>query len=132
VTIEGSATRASIPALIREVIDETRDWLKAEIALLRAQVSDTLARYAAAVFAWMLAAVLTLTALIYLTHAAMLLLSSFIGETGAALAVGSTLLGAAVVACLYGRAKFLHAGIVPVRIAQALGEDAPGKKRAAP
>jgi hypothetical protein len=126
----GPVARVGIPDLIREAIDETRDWIKAEIALLRSQVSDTLAKYAIAALAWVLAAVLALIAFFYLAYAVMLLLSPYIGEVFAALAVGSTLLAAAVVASFYGRAKFLSARVMPGWIAQALAEGDPGKKGA--
>jgi hypothetical protein len=46
------------------------------------------------------------------------LLRPYLGEAGAALAAGGTLLVAAVVAWLFGRAKFLGAGTAPARMAQ--------------
>jgi hypothetical protein len=122
----GPLTTASIPDLIREAIGETRDWVKAEIALLHARVSATLAKYAIAVFACMLAAILALIAFIYLAYAVMLLLRPYLGEAGAAFAAGGTLLVAAVIACVCGRAKFLAAGTVPAR---AQVQNGPRKKK---
>jgi hypothetical protein len=119
----------SIPDLIREAIDETRDWLKAEIALLRAQILDTLEGYATAALAAVVAVVLALTAFIYLAYAVVLLLTPYLGAPGAAAVVGGALLLAAVAASLYGRARFMRTRIVPARIAQ-VTEDLSGKKEA--
>jgi Putative Actinobacterial Holin-X, holin superfamily III len=126
-TMAGPVTGTSLPDLIREAIGETRDWVKAEIALLHARVSAALAKYAIAAFACMLAAMLTLIAFIYLAYAVMLLLRPYLGEAGAALAAGGTLLVAAVVAWLFGRAKFLGARTVPARMAQV--QNGPRKKK---
>ena len=52
-----------------------RGRLKAEIALLRAQITDTLEGYATAALAGVVAVVLALTAFIYLAYAVVLLLT---------------------------------------------------------
>ena len=118
----GPRTRPNIPDLVREAIADARDWLKAEIELVRAQISDAAGKYAAAAIAMALAAVLVLVGLIYVTFAIMLLLVPYLGNGGAALAVGGALLIAAFAAGLYARAMYQRAKFVPPHISQALSE----------
>jgi hypothetical protein len=120
----------SISDLIREAIGEAKDWLRAEVALARAQASQSLGEFAGAAIAWALAALFALLALVYLGFALVLLLSPYIGDAAAAAAVGMGLLVAAVAAFLYGRAKYLRARIVPPRLAQLLAEDNSSNRRA--
>jgi hypothetical protein len=122
----------SITDLIREAIQEAKDWLIAEVALARAQISKTLGEYASAAIAWALAALFALLALIYLGLALVLVLTPYIGEIGAAAAVGSALLVAAAAAFLYGRAKFLRAKSLQPRMGQILAQGKSGKRRADP
>src|SRR5205085_4934198 len=109
----GPGAREGIADLLREAIRDAREWFKAEIDLVRAQVLTAVGQYATAAVAWVAAAILALLALIYLGFAAVLVLSPYLGEAGAALAVGLILLAAAIGAFFYGRAKFLNANIIP-------------------
>jgi len=110
----------SIPGLIRDAIEDAREWVKSEIALARAEVVKAAEDYAAVAVAWAVAAVLVLLGLVYLGFAVILLLSPYLGAAGAAAVVALAMLLAALAAFLYGRAKFLRARPVPARLERAL------------
>jgi hypothetical protein len=122
--------RESISDLVREAIQDAKEWFRAEIALIRAQIFEALGEYATAAIAWVVAAIFALLALIYLGLALVLLLRPYLGDAGAAFVVGLALLIIAAGAFLYGRAKFLSAKIVPPRISQTLS-DSSGPERGA-
>ena len=121
-TMASPRTRQSIPDLVREAIADARDWLKAEIELVRAQISDAVGKYANAAIAFGLAAILALVGLIFIILAIMLVLAPYLGNIGAALAVGGGLLIAALAATLYARAIYQQAKLVPPHISRALAE----------
>jgi hypothetical protein len=123
---------ASIAEIIRGAIEEAKDWLKAEFALARAQLSESLGNYANALIAWGSAALLVLLALVFLGFGFVLLLAPYVGDTAAVFIVGLALLVAAAAAFLYGRAQFQRANAVPSRIARALSQDDAVDRRADP
>jgi hypothetical protein len=131
-TMADPRANESLADLIRDAIGEAKDWLRAEIKLVRQQFVEALGAYASAAIAGALAAVFALLALVYLGFALALVLSPYLGDAGAALAVGLLLLCAALGAFLYGRAKFLRARIVPPRLTQARAERNPAKRKAEP
>jgi hypothetical protein len=120
----------SLAELIRDAIGDAKDWLRAEIALIRAQFIEALGSYAGAAIAWAAAGVLALLALVYLGFALALALTPYLGDAGAALAVGLIFLCAAVAAFFYGRTKFRQAKIVPPRLSEALTDSAPASRKA--
>jgi len=98
----------SIPGLVRDAIEDAREWVKSEIALARAEIVKTAEDYATVAVAWAIAAVLVLLGLVYLGFAVILLLSPYLGAAAAAAVVASAMLLAALAAFLYGRAKFMR------------------------
>jgi hypothetical protein len=124
--------RESIPDLVREAISDTRDWLKAEIELFRAQISDATGKYATTAIALAFAAILALVGLIYLAYATMLVLTPYFGNSGAALAVGGVLVIGAFIVSLYARATYRRAKFVPPRISKALAEHGPSREETQP
>jgi hypothetical protein len=127
--MESPRDTESIPGLIREAIEEGREWIRSEIALARAQVAKAAGDYASAAIAWVLAAVFVLLGLVYLGFALILFLSPYLGPAAAAAVVAFGMLIAALAAFLYGRAKFLRAKLVPPRLERALGPLDHGRER---
>jgi len=127
--MESPRDTESIPGLIREAIEEARDWVKSEIALARAQIAKAAGEYASAAVAWGIAAVLVVLGIVYLGFALILLLSPYLGAAGAAAFVALGMLIGALAAFLYGRAKFLRARVVPRRLERALSTADRGRER---
>jgi hypothetical protein len=124
----GARKRESIPDLVREAISDGRDWLKAEIDLFRAQLSDAAGKYTNAAIALAVAAILGFAGLMYLALAAMLTLAPYLGNAGSALVVGGALIVIALAASLYARMMYRRARVVPPRVMQALAERTPTRE----
>jgi len=121
-------TNESIPGLIREAIGEAVDWLKAEVALFRAQAKDAAEKYMFAAVACVSALVFALLAVSYLLYAAMLALIPYLGPIGAPLAIAAALLVTAVGLGLYGRSLILRARVLPPRVSRALADKSERKR----
>ena len=119
--MESRRDTETIPGLIREAIEEAREWIKSEIALARAQIAKGAGDYASAGVAWAIAGVLVLLGLGYLGFALILLLSPYFGPAAAAALVAFGMFLAALAAFLFGRAKFMRAKLVTPRLERALG-----------
>jgi len=120
-------TNESIPGLIRDAIAEAADWLKAEVALFRAQAKYAAEKYMFAAAACVSALVFALLAVSYLLYAVMLALVPYLGPIGAPLAIAAVLLVIAAGLGLYGRSLIMQARILPPRVSRALAENSDRK-----
>lgn len=88
-----------LPSLVNRLVEETRELAGAEVALVKARVSERAAAYKGAATFFAIAAVLALAALIALLVGLILSLATLLGPGWATLiVVGATLAIAAVLA----------------------------------
>jgi uncharacterized membrane protein YqjE len=121
-TIEIPAGR-SLTALVSELLRESRDLLRTEIRLIRAEISDKASKLQTAGIALLAGVVFALLALIILSQALIVLLAEFMDPIWATLLVGVVYLVLAAILFAKARNNLKPDNLAPDRSAEQLNKD---------
>lgn len=101
----GGRDRRKLSGLVIDLVDDTKELARAEVALVKAKVGARVSAYKAAIIFFAIAGVLGLIALIALVIGAILTLATLIGPGLATALVVIVLVVIAAVLAMIGKAK---------------------------
>src|SRR3954466_14281908 len=119
-----------IPKLVGEALQESADLSRKEFALFRTEMSNNVRTIASGLVAVIVAAVVAILALIWLTQALVDWLATKVGSHAlAALIIGGVLALIAISLGLYGRSAMAKTQLAPKRTIASLERDAEALKK---
>lgn len=121
-TIEAPSSR-SFTALLSDILRESRELVRTEVRLVRAEVSDKVTQIQTAGVAMMAAMVCVLVGLIVLAQAVVVALAQVMNPVWAALLVGVVFILVAAILFLQARSNLKPSNLTPDRSVNQLNKD---------
>jgi hypothetical protein len=118
------SSRRTVPNLVGDAVREARDLVSTEIALLRAEMSDSLHHLTRALGLFITAGVFAMAGVVVLILALVKGLAVLLhSEALSALVVGGVFAAIAISLALWGRSKVSLSGLEPTRTERQVGQD---------
>jgi hypothetical protein len=114
--VHATARDQPIGDLLAALVHDSKAWLAAEVAVVRAQIEENTRKIIAAMILLLIATVIAVAGIVVLAHTLVLVLASAMGVGPAGLLVGGVLIALAAVFVLYAGYTINFSQLIPERL----------------